>query len=709
LTKYKIRRFLDEQPGSKERKEGIMRKLIAVKTMVVVALLVASVAAKLPGGVSSAAAATALSSLNLQAASARAPLAAFSSDMAPLNGQSNTLQFTAGGHVLGFQPTKAYLASLDHALSVEFLGTKGVMPETTGAMPATATLSRAPTLRRVLYQNLWEGISLTYESTQDGITESTYLIAPGADVAQIRLRYNVPVSAQKDGSLKFTFERGSLTESKPIAWQQIDGKRMPVAVAFAVSGDEVGFSVGDYNPREPLIIDPTFSWHTFYGSSDWDYGWGIAVDASGNVYITGYSHASWGTPLHAHSGSQDLFVLKLNSSGAYQWHTFYGPCNSDFIWAAAFIAVDASGNVYVTGEGSSSWGTPLNAYSGNTDVLVLKLNASGAYQWHTFYGSSDKDARPCIAADASGNVYVSGESSASWGSPLHAKSGSQNLFVLKLNSSGAYQWHTFYGYSDGDWGSAIALDANGNIYVTAGSSASWGSPLNAFNGGSSDAFVLKLNANGAYQWHTFHGGSDFDASYGITVDASGGIYIAGSSGGQWPYGGDIAVWKLNASGVYQWQAIYGSSNYDGAYWLALDSSGNVYVVAESWDTWGAPLNAYSDGADIVLLKLDASGTYQWHTFLGTAGGDDWPTVIAMDSNDNAYVTGTMTASWGTPLHAHSGDYDILVLKFNDSSTVGFEGDLDNDSDVDGSDLSLLIANTSLIDIGTFATNFGKNY
>ena len=120
-----------------------MRKLIAVKTIVVVVLLVASVAAKLLCGVSSAAAATALSSLNLQAAFARASLAAVSSDMAPLNGQSNTLQFTAGGHVLGFQPTKAYLASLDHALSVEFLGTEGVMPEAAETVPAPGILSRS--------------------------------------------------------------------------------------------------------------------------------------------------------------------------------------------------------------------------------------------------------------------------------------------------------------------------------------------------------------------------------------------------------------------------------------------------------------------------------------------------------------------------------------------------------------------------------------
>jgi hypothetical protein len=536
------------------------------------------------------------------------------SDVVPLSGQGNMLQFTAGGHVLGFLPTKAYLASLDHALSVEFLGTPGIMPESTGTEPITGTLNKAPTLRKVLYQNLWEGISLTYESTQDGITESTYHIAPGADVAQIRLRYNVPVSAQKDGSLKFAFERGYLTESKPIAWQEINGKRTPVTVAFKVSRDEVGFSVGDYNPREPLIIDPTYAWHTFYGSSNEDRGWGIAVDTSGNVYVTGYSGASWGTPIHAHSGGNDLFVLKLNSSGAYQWHTFYGSSNEDRGWG---IAVDTSGNVYVTGVSRASWGSPIHAHSGGSDdIFVLKLNSSGAYQWHTFYGSSGFDYGCGITVDTSGNVYVTGIIQASWGTPIHAHSGSNDLFVLKLNSSGAYQWHTFYGSSNYDRGWGIAVDTSGNVYVTGNSYTYWGSPLHAHSGSNqSDLFVLKLNSSGAYQWHTFYGSSNEDQGWGIAVDTSENVYVTGYSGAHWgspihAHSGsnDLFVLKLNSSGAYQWHTFYGSSNEDQGWGIAVDTSENVYVTGYSGAHWGSPIHAHS-GGDIVVLRLVRESLY----------------------------------------------------------------------------------------------------
>ena len=122
-------------------------------------------------------------------------------------------------------------------------------------------------------------------------------------------------------------------------------------------------------------------------------------------------------------------------------------------------------------------------------------------------------------------------------------------------------------------------------------------------------------------------------------------------------------------------------------------------LAESWATWGSPLDAYSGGADIVLLKLNSSGAYQWHTFLGL-GGDDWPTVIAIDTNDNAYVAGTSSISWGAPLRLHSGGYDILVLKFNDSSTGGVNrppvlSPIGSKSVAEGATLSFTVTATDL--------------
>jgi hypothetical protein len=149
---------------------------------------------------------------------------------------SSMLQFRAGNHILAFGPTKAYLASVDHALTIEFLGTKGVMPASEGDLQSSGVSSGAQALRKVIYKDLWPCINLIYSATKEGITESTYRIAPGADVSKIKLKYNVPVELQKDGTLKFSIGKGFMTEAAPVAWQEINGKNVPVNVSFKLAG-----------------------------------------------------------------------------------------------------------------------------------------------------------------------------------------------------------------------------------------------------------------------------------------------------------------------------------------------------------------------------------------------------------------------------------------------------------------------------------------
>ncbi|MGO9952971.1 MAG: SBBP repeat-containing protein [Dissulfurispiraceae bacterium] len=605
---------------------------------------------------------------------------------------NNLIQFKAGNHVLGFASSKVYLASLDHALTLEFIGTEGVMPEADGDLLATSAGTEAQALKKVFYQNLWEGISLSYNATREGITESTYHVAAGADVSKIKLKYNVPVELQKNGSIKFRFDNGNMTESAPIAWQEIDGKRKLVPVSFNISRYEVGFSIGKYDKNRPLTIDPVYSWNTFYGSGNGDAGVKIAVDSNGNMYVTGYSTATWKgpsgqSPLNAYSdgSNEGIFVLKLNSSGAYQWHTFYGGSSGDYGEA---IAVDGSGNVYVTGHGYDSWGTPLNAFSGPQDFFVLKLNSSGVYQWNTFYGSGDYDYGYGITVDSSGGVYVTGSSFETWGTPLNAFSGSGDFFVLKLNSSGAYQWNTFYGSGNGDYGSGIAVDGSANVYVTGFSYGTWGTPINAISG--EEFFVLKLNSSGAYQWNTFYGSGSADEGYGITVDGSANVYVTGFSYGTWgtplnAFSGsrDIFVLKLNSSGAHQWNTFYGSGKGDTGYDISVDGSDSVYVTGYSLGTWGTPLHAFNGYGDIFVLKLNSDGAYQWNTFYGSGYAEfelyDNGFGIRLDSSGNVDVTGYSYENWegpGTCLTAGippcplnpfsgisgSGSSDIFVLQ-----------------------------------------------
>jgi hypothetical protein len=442
-----------------------------------------------------------------------------------------------------------------------------------------------------------------------------------------------------------------------------------------------------------------YQWHTFYGAAvSEDRGYSVAVDGDGNIYVAGWT-CDWDgpdgqSPLHEKSGEDDIFALKLSSSGAYQWHTFYGSSDDDYGWS---LALDGVGNIYVTGNSKRSWKgpdgqSPLNAHAGDTgsdsdagidtdtetdteptgyeeDAFVLKLNSDGQYQWHTFYGSSWCDKGASVAVDGTGNVYLTGSSGGSWNgpdgqSPLNG-TGDDEAFVLKLDSNGAYQWHAFYGASE-DFGNAVSLDGSGNIYVTGESLNTWNgpggeSPLN----GTSDTwntYVLKLDANGAYKWHTFYesGGS------ALAVDGGGNIYLTSPSSVAWTgpngeaplnAGQEVCILKLDASGAYQWHTFYGSYLAMGQS-IAIDGSGNIYVTGFSSASWTGPLG--QDPVDTTgdegffVLKLDNNGAYEWHTFYRGQSNS-----IASDGTGNLVVAGYSWSSWNgpagqSPLNDYSG-------------------------------------------------------
>jgi uncharacterized repeat protein (TIGR01451 family) len=224
------------------------------------------------------------------------------------------------------------------------------------------------------------------------------------------------------------------------------------------------------------------------GASNSDRGHGIAIDGSGYIYMTGYSDATWGSPLNPHAGNSDAFVVKLNDSGTLQWHTFMGSSGSE---QGQSITVGRSDNIYIVGVSAATWGDPLNPHAGSGDIFVAKLNNSGALQWHTFMGSSNFDFGKDIVADGNGNVDVIGHSSATWGTPVNPYVGGDDIFAAKLNSNGALQWNTFLGSLTLDQGRGIAIDDNGYIYMTGYSDATWGSPLNP-HAGNGEVFITKI-------------------------------------------------------------------------------------------------------------------------------------------------------------------------------------------------------------------------
>ncbi len=592
----------------------------------------------------------------------------------PAGSATKPLQFTAGGQIVAFSSRDLYVASGSHALRIEFVGAHEVSPIATGP---TGPEGKAAPLDRVTYPGIWSGITLAYDAPS-GQLRSTYTIAPGADPAMIRLRYNAPVAVDPGGELRIAFTSGAMRESAPVAWQDVKGRRVPVAVAFRIASEkEMGFALGPYDETRPLVIDPTLTWHVLLGGAFIDIASGIAVDASGNVYVTGQSGGTWGDPIRALTGGSDAFVAKLDTNGDLAWNTFLGGASFD---SGNGIAVDASSNIYVTGTSGVTWGAPIRPFSADSEAFVAKLDTNGALVWNTFLGGAGlpwaqlpgNDYGNAIAVDANGNSYVTGASVGEWGAPIDLGSGGDNAFVAKLDTNGILGWNTFLGGK----GNGIAVDAGGNVYVVGTSSSFVGlSPIRAF-AGASDAFVAKFGTNGARLWYTFLGGASYDSGIGIAVDASANVYVTGDSGETWgtpvrPFGRlrDGFMAKLGTNGALLWVTFGGAFlEYDNSLGVAVDAGGGAYFTGRSAGPWGAPIYPWEVGNDACITKLDTNGVLVWNAFRGAGSYYG----VAVDATGNAYAVGS------TPNNDFPSSEDAFVAKLENYTLRRAGNDFDSD-------------------------------
>jgi hypothetical protein len=432
------------------------------------------------------------------------------------------------------------------------------------------------------------------------------------------------------------------------------------------------------------MTNPTLVWNIFLGGSGTEYGHAVAVDSSGNIYVAGESNATWGAPVRAFAdGNWDAYVAKLDPNGNLIWNTFLGtgdwPGDSGLC-----IAVDASGNVYVGGYSQANWGTPLQAYAGgNYDGFVAKLDTDGNLLWNTFLGGIGDDWITSLGVDPGGDIYVEGESSAKWGSAIRLYAAGEDVFVAKLSNNGTLLWNTFLGGGGDDFGAfKLAVDPNNAVYVGGHSSAAWGSPLRAFTAGAAgatDAFVAKLGADGSLIWNTFLGGTSSDEVRALALDSGGNaLYTCGYSGSTWgspltPYAGGVSdgfLAKLGKDGGMIWQTFLGGSDQDIADSIALSAQGDLFVSGFSRTSWGTPWRPFAGGlSDAFVAAYSNSGNLRWNAFFGSSGGagpdDDYGNGLAMDSTGNLYLHGDSDATWGLPLRAFTSNHDAFAARISD--------------------------------------------
>lgn len=328
----------------------------------------------------------------------------------------------------------------------------------------------------------------------------------------------------------------------------------------------------------------------------------IALDNSGNVYIGGHS---WGEGTRI-----DYTTIKYNAAGNQQWVRRYnGPVNGDDQLSA--IAVDGSGNVYVTGYS-------VVDNNSHFDCATVKYNSAGQEQWVGHYTApSGYAAGDAIALDGSGNVYVAADAA------IPNDPNTRFCVTIKYNAAGAEQWVAEYdGGMNNNQPAAIAVDSATNVYVTGHIRAC---PTD-------DYLTLKYDSTGQEQWVTrYQGpGTGGDSANALAVDNSGNVYVTGTS---YTSGISSSTIKYNSAGQQQWVARYDQGGYDEAHALAIDGSGNVFVTGEIADP-----NAYPDYGTI---KYNSAGQQQWVARYSapSANSFDSANAIAVDAGDNIYVTG----------------------------------------------------------------------
>jgi hypothetical protein len=569
--------------------------------------------------------------------------------------------------------------------------------------------TNVPTYAWVKYQGVYPGVDLVFYGNQRQL-EHDFVVAPGADAGRIafRLEGSKKVSLDAEGNLAIAVEGGEVNLQKPLIYQEGSGGRREIPGEYVVKGArEVAFKVGAYDRNRPLVIDPVLAYSTYLGGSGNDGGYSIAVDSSGNAYVTGYTYSSnfpttAATFQTSLAGTVNAFVSKLNpTASALVYSTYLGGNDED---ACTGIAVDPSGHAYVIGQTfSSNFPTTAGAFqtslAGSANAFVTKLNPTGsALVYSTYLGGSTAEEGDGIAVDSSGDAYVTGDTSSSnfpttLGAFQTSLAGSANAFVSRLNPSGsALVYSTYLGGSAHEHGWGIAVDPLGNVYVTGGTTSSnFPTTSGAFQSSLAaayygNAFVTKLNPSGsALVYSTYLGGSLFELGISIAVDSSHNAYVTGRAGSsnfpttpgsfQTSLAGNsnAFVTKLNPSGSALVYSTYlGGDTNDGGLCIALDSVSNAYVTGWT-ESSNFPTNAgafqtsLAGSENAFVTKMNPTGSaLVYSTYLGGSSTDSGE-GIAVDSLGNAYVTGgTVSTNFPTTAGAFqttlAGPLNAFVAK-----------------------------------------------
>ena len=584
---------------------------------------------------------------------------------------------------------------------------------------AHCEVTGAKSYAKVTFKDVYPGIDWVLYRKGEYL-KYDFLVHPGADPAQIQLAFTGAddLNLLPDGSLEIATTLGTVQENAPVSWY--GDAKTPVESAFVLEDNTLHFALGEYDNTQPLTIDPTLLWGTYYGGSEVESGASVALGPTGVVYLAGEarSPSAIATPgSHQASyggGTRDAFLAKFDSSGTRLWGTYYGGGDNDYGQA---VALSPSGVVYLFGRTASTnaiatAGSNQSSFGGGTsDAFLAKFDSSGTRLWATYYGGSNRELGEDIAVDPSGAVYLTGETQSTNGIATPGSHQSTyggggtggDAFLAKFDSNGTRLWGTYYGGGDNDDGRSVALEASGAVYLSGETRSDVAIATTGGHqpskSGSYDSYLAKFNSSGTRLWATYYGGNSRDWGDDLAVAPSGEVYLGGYSGSDTSIatpashqpslggGGDAFLAKFTSSGTRLWSTYYGGSEVDVGTTIALGPASAVFLAgrtlsANAIATPGSHQPTFVGGPSILdgdafLAKFDSSGTRLWATYYG-GSNNDLGEAVAVDPAGAVYVSGESestdaiaTSGSHQPIFG-GGNFDAFLVKFEVGTILRME-------------------------------------
>jgi hypothetical protein len=516
---------------------------------------------------------------------------------------------------------------------------------------------------KVTYQNIYPNIDWVIYSKSSSL-KYDFVVHPGGDVSKIKMQYNGATKiANVEGGLIIETPSGNITEQKPYTYDAETKKE--ITSSFVINQNIVSFSVA--GNKQNIVIDPAVGWATYFGGSQDDDGHRVIVDQSGDIILVGETASNNNI---ATTGSflttkpivmyPPGYIAKFTSSGILLWATYFFSSVRD-------VKCDNAGNIYCTGEGSGHAGfaTPgahQTTFGGNSDAFLAKFSPSGQRLWSTYYGGIGLDYGYAIEIQ-NNTVYMAGLMGTG--------------FLAAFDANGTRLWSTSHGITDYSWGTGIACDKQGNIYLSGTTEdttlATPGAHQFKHGGGGDDACLAKFSGNGTLLWATYYGGNDEDYSSSVTCDDNNNVYITGvtkSTSGIATQGSYLSTYpglfssfivKFSGNGTRQWGTYYGIRMNYTTLPVIQHKRGRLYFASISGDTTTIttpkPIQANASPSYKGRTAIfNIQGSLLWQTYL--AGNiHDFIDCIAVDTSSDMYVCGNTlsTTNVATP-GAHQTTY-----------------------------------------------------